>query len=145
MFSQVSVCGTPPGTRGRHPLWADTPLWGDTPQAEPPPPPQCMRGYGQQAGGTHPTGMHSSIFFKFWSFSRKKNTGTKDEAPVTLISGPSGCGKSSACETLATRLNVHIMKVKIVYLLISNIFLCEVLHRRLHFRMFMESLCGQQR
>ena len=31
----------PPGTRGRHP------------------PAQCMLGYGQQAGGTHPTGMHS--------------------------------------------------------------------------------------
>ena len=24
-----------------------------------PPPVQCMLGYGQQAGGTHPTGMHS--------------------------------------------------------------------------------------
>ena len=43
---------------GRHPP-ADTP-WADTPWAVPlrrPPPAQCMVGYGQQAGGTHPTGM----------------------------------------------------------------------------------------
>ena len=26
-------------------------------------PPQCMLGYGQQAGGTHPTGMHSCSHF----------------------------------------------------------------------------------
>ena len=25
------------------------------------PPAQCMLGYGQQAGGTHPTGMHSCL------------------------------------------------------------------------------------
>ena len=37
----------PPGTRGRHPP-------GQTP-----PPAQCMLGYGREAGGTHPTGMHS--------------------------------------------------------------------------------------
>ena len=30
--------------------WADTPL------------PQCMLGYGQQAGGTHPTGMYSCLY-----------------------------------------------------------------------------------
>ena len=75
---------------GRHPLggppWADTPLadtpqadapWADTPpgQTSPPAdtplgqtpllgrhsPAQCMIGYGQQAGGTHPTGMHCCI------------------------------------------------------------------------------------
>ena len=55
MFSQVSFhrgvsapfhAGTPPR--------ADTHLpWADTPLA------QCMLGYGQQAGGTYPTGMHS--------------------------------------------------------------------------------------
>ena len=43
---------TPP--LGRHPL---------PPQQTPPlgrhPPAQCMLGYGQQAGGTHPTGMQS--------------------------------------------------------------------------------------
>ena len=48
MFSQVSVC--PQGVCaplhvGRHPP-ADPPV-------------QCMLGYGQQAGSTHPTGMHS--------------------------------------------------------------------------------------
>ena len=49
-------------TPGRHPQ-ADTHLprvdtlpWVDTPSA------QCMLGYGQQAGGTHPTGMHSCFF-----------------------------------------------------------------------------------
>ena len=60
---------------GRHPL-ADTnpppgqtlPLGRQPPGQTPPgqtalpgrhPPAQCMLGYGQQAGGTHPTGMHS--------------------------------------------------------------------------------------
>ena len=28
------------------------------------PPTQCMLGYGQQAGGTHPTGMHSCLKYK---------------------------------------------------------------------------------
>ena len=51
---------TPP--LGRHPPSADTPAdipppWADIPLA------QCMLGYGQQTGGTHPTGMQSS----FWS------------------------------------------------------------------------------
>ena len=51
-----------PGVCGRHPL-ADTPFWqtppfgrhplSDTPMADTPP------GDSQQAGSTHPTGMHS--------------------------------------------------------------------------------------
>ena len=71
------VCHTPLG----RPPWTDTP-WADTPWADtnqahnplsrqpldrppgqtPPwadPPVQCVLGYGQQAGGTHPTAMHS--------------------------------------------------------------------------------------
>ena len=89
-------CGqTPPG---HTPPWAYTP-WGDTPlpsecrDTHPPPSAcrdihphpvhagiytpaaQCMPGYGQQAGGTHPTGMHSSLFvffyIKFDKFKRK--------------------------------------------------------------------------
>ena len=39
--------------------WADHPPLGRHPPTSPPPPVQCMLGYGQQAGGTHPTGMHS--------------------------------------------------------------------------------------
>ena len=63
---------TPP--QGSHPLGrypqANTP-WADTPQADTPlpnacwdthPTMQCMLGYDQQAGGTHPTGMHSCLF-----------------------------------------------------------------------------------
>ena len=42
------------------PPWAGTP-----PDRYPPrqvqPPQKCMLGYGQQAGGTHPTGMHSCL------------------------------------------------------------------------------------
>ena len=42
---------------GRHPLWAanprHTPHRADTPRV------QCMLGYSQQAGSTHPTGMQS--------------------------------------------------------------------------------------
>ena len=33
--------------------------WADIPPLGRHPPVQCMLGYGQQAGGTHPTGMHS--------------------------------------------------------------------------------------
>ena len=42
------------------PTMADTPLPGQT-HTDPGnhTPVQCMLGYGQQAGGTHPTGMHS--------------------------------------------------------------------------------------
>ena len=71
---------TPPGTRGRHPL--DGQPNGQTPpgQTHPPwtdPPAQCMMGYGQQAGGTHPTGMHSCLpmqspFCKLSLISKKK-------------------------------------------------------------------------
>ena len=61
---------TPPGQTqplGQTPLshWADTtPLGrhhppGQTPPPWADPPVQCMLGYSQQAGGTHPTGMQS--------------------------------------------------------------------------------------
>ena len=74
MFSQVSVC--PQGGVADTP-WADTsqadPPPADTPWADHTPPPlgqtphhwtdtppvQCILGYGQQSGGTHPIGMHS--------------------------------------------------------------------------------------
>ena len=73
MFSQVYVCPrgvstpfhagihTPWDQRqasplGRHPL-ADTLLGRHPPGRHPPM--QCTLGYGQQAGGTHSTGMHS--------------------------------------------------------------------------------------
>ena len=56
--------GTPP--RAGTPSQAGTP-----PQAGTPSPPQCMLGYGQQVGGTHPTEMHScdykiSLFLLDW-------------------------------------------------------------------------------
>ena len=46
------------------PLW-QTPPWANTPRADiprktpPAPSPPSTKGYGQEAGGTHPTGMHS--------------------------------------------------------------------------------------
>ena len=61
--------GTPPSGQV-HPLPGRyTPLQAGTPpsrQIHPLgryPPPQCMLGYGQQAGGTHPTGMHSCFYY----------------------------------------------------------------------------------
>ena len=42
-------------TPGRYTPWEGTSPW-----------PQCMLGYGQQAGGTHPTGMHSCLKI-FWT------------------------------------------------------------------------------
>ena len=52
------------GTPGRYtPSWQVPPCSGTPWQATPPgrytPPAQCMLGYGQQVGGTHPTGMQS--------------------------------------------------------------------------------------
>ena len=54
-----ACCNTPWQTP---PSWADIP-WVDTPQADTPlgrhcPTAQCMLGYIQQVGGTHPTGMY---------------------------------------------------------------------------------------
>ena len=46
------------GVPGQVPPWAGTPPGRYTPPAGTPPP-QCMLGYGQQAGGRHPTEMHS--------------------------------------------------------------------------------------
>ena len=79
---------------GRHPLGRHNPHWADTlhgrclpsrhPLGRHPPakgmlgytppdqcilrytsPAKCMLGYGQQVGGTHPTGMHSCFFLFF--------------------------------------------------------------------------------
>ena len=46
------VCHTPPDQTPPTPLGRHSPLGRH-------PPVQCMLGYGQQAGGTHPTGMQS--------------------------------------------------------------------------------------
>ena len=42
-----------------------TPPLGRQPPGEATLPAQCMLGYGQQAGGTHPTGMHSCYVNSF--------------------------------------------------------------------------------
>ena len=51
---------TPPG---RHPSGqtppGQRPPWADTPLGRHPPSTQCMLGYSQQVGGTHPTGIQS--------------------------------------------------------------------------------------
>ena len=58
----------PPGRHspGQAPLWVDT-LLARHPLADPPrqttPPLPDTTGYGQQAGGTHPTGMYSCYWF----------------------------------------------------------------------------------
>ena len=64
------ACWDTPPHLGRHPLLllsrhpqADTTPWEDTPCIHPPV--QCMLGYDQQAGGTHPTGMRSCIHIFF--------------------------------------------------------------------------------
>ena len=58
----------PPGTRGRHPPGEDTPQGHTTPPGQrhsAPPPGTVYAGrYGQQAGGTHPTGMQSCLLMK---------------------------------------------------------------------------------
>ena len=52
---------TPPPSRHTHPL---PPGRHPPPGADTIPPAQCMLGYGQQAGGTHLTGMQSCYKFK---------------------------------------------------------------------------------
>ena len=54
---------TPPRSRYTPP-WEGTPPSRYTPPGQVHPPGAVHAGrYGQQAGGTHPTGMHSSLFF----------------------------------------------------------------------------------
>ena len=53
---------TPP--RAGTPPWAGTPPPAGTLPQHLHPPQQCMLGYGQQAGITHPTGMHSCNIYK---------------------------------------------------------------------------------
>ena len=54
---------------GRHPLGrhphGQTPPWADILPGQTPPA-QCILGYGQQAGSTHPTGMHSCFKLNFF-------------------------------------------------------------------------------
>ena len=72
--------GTPlrqvPSPRQVHPPDRYTPQAGTSPgQVHPT---QCMLGYGQQAGGTHPTGMHS-CFFLFIARKLGKGRGSLPE------------------------------------------------------------------
>ena len=55
---EVSATYTPGQTPRADTPWAHAPL-GTPPRADTPSA-QCMLGYGQQADGTHPTGMHTS-------------------------------------------------------------------------------------
>ena len=66
LYTCLSFCheegGLPHDPPGHTPPGQTPTLWADThPQSRHPsrqtPPAQCMLGYGQQAGGTHPTGM----------------------------------------------------------------------------------------
>ena len=55
------MAGTPPGQvhlPGRYTPWSGIPIHGQVC----PHPVQCMLGYGQQAGGMHPTRMRSYLF-----------------------------------------------------------------------------------
>ena len=62
--AQPSWTGTPRQVHppGRHTPWQVHPP-GRTPWSVTPPGPQCMVGYGQQVGGTHPTGMHTCLSY----------------------------------------------------------------------------------
>ena len=58
----------PPGVDPHPQIQIPSPLDADPWDADPPdadPPPR----YGQQAGGTHPTGMHNCLTFDFYLFS----------------------------------------------------------------------------
>ena len=54
-------------TLGRHPLGRHPPCADTPPLLGRHPPTQCMLGYGQQAGGKHPTGIHSYlVMWQVW-------------------------------------------------------------------------------
>ena len=68
-----TLAGTPwAGT----PSWAGTPPWAGIPPSRYTPsrytPQQCILGCGRQAGGTHPTGMHSCSINQSRFFSKNK-------------------------------------------------------------------------
>ena len=70
MFLHVSVCpreGVPGQVppRAGTPPWAGIPFRAGTPPGSYPPPPGAAGRYGQQVGGTHPTGMHSCCVLNF--------------------------------------------------------------------------------
>ena len=60
---------TPPPPRTRHPPWSRPPPGADSPPTPTPGAPGAEHTgrYGQQAGGTHPTGMQSCLGYKLWS------------------------------------------------------------------------------
>ena len=61
-------------------------LWADTPRADTPLGrhlvAQCMLGYSQQAGGTHPTGMHSYLLNLFCPTPYKRLMPTLPESSI---------------------------------------------------------------
>ena len=70
---------------GIHPLGpeADTP-WARHPRADTPPV-QCMLGYGQQADGTHPTGMHSCFLRHYVYFNKTTKIFTTQNYCLTKL------------------------------------------------------------
>ena len=72
-WADTPSADTPPGRPplGRHPPGKHPPEQtppgqippGQIPPGQTPPPAQCILGYGQQAGGTHPTGTHSCYVY----------------------------------------------------------------------------------
>ena len=55
----------------------DTHPPGRHPPGQTHPPAHCMLGYGQQAGGTHPTGMHSCFINRLTDLTLRKITFSK--------------------------------------------------------------------
>ena len=79
---------------GRHPLWTDTRQADTTPGQTRPLP--STAGYGQQAGGKHPIGMHSCVNVFFFCFSAQRLS-TTTRLRVTSGFTSRATGWSSGC------------------------------------------------
>ena len=109
MFSQVSVCPRRRGcllqfmlgytSPGQTSPWADTPRQTRPSPGQTPPPAQLMLGYGQQAGGTHPTGKHSCSESKIaasspLSLTSQKKT-VRKETKSRILPAPSSYSRGN--------------------------------------------------
>ena len=156
LFIGGGVSASGPGRGVCHTPWADTPLdrhppgqtppWTDTSLGRHPlpsacwdthfsakcmleytrPPAQCILGYGQQAGGTHPTGMHS-FFVTFQQYPPFYGDdvliyNVASGKPVTIEPSDATCGSTPQRSTIMRPLRSGLQNVCRHYSLSLSVF-----------------------